>query len=141
LKSTPAPSRAQPAWPPNGKSAALPPMRAAQQGDAWAVDPFPIEINSWKRRLDLYRDAAAKAGKPGQVVLMRDAFLADTRAEAERVYGTVVMEEYLQYWDWGLFAHVPGFESRSAVTVENLAKHMAIGTADDCLEDLERCRT
>jgi alkanesulfonate monooxygenase SsuD/methylene tetrahydromethanopterin reductase-like flavin-dependent oxidoreductase (luciferase family) len=115
-------------------------VRAAEQGDAWAVDPFPIEIDSWKRRVAMYREAAARAGKKGQIVLMRDGFIADTRAEAERVYGSVVVEEYLQYWDWGLFAHVPGFESRSAVNIENLSRHMAIGTADDCLADLQRCR-
>ena len=116
-------------------------VRAAEQGDAWAVDPFPIEINTWKRRVALYREASARAGKRGQIVLMRDGFMADTHAEAERVYGSVVVEEYLQYWDWGLFAHVPGFESRSAVNIKNFSKHMAIGTADDCVEDLERCRT
>jgi alkanesulfonate monooxygenase SsuD/methylene tetrahydromethanopterin reductase-like flavin-dependent oxidoreductase (luciferase family) len=114
-------------------------LRAAELGDAWAVDPFPIEPESWKRRVSMYREAAAKAGKQGKIVLMRDAFLADSRAEAERVYGEVVAEEYRQYWDWGLFAHVPGFESRDNVVVRNLTPHMAIGTAQDCIEDLERC--
>lgn len=114
-------------------------LRAAELGDAWAVDPFPIEPQSWKRRVSLYREAAAKAGKQGRIVLMRDAFLADTRAEAEKIYGQVVAEEYRQYWDWGLFAHVPGFESRENVVVRNLTPHMAIGTAQDCIEDLERC--
>ena len=114
-------------------------QRAAELGDAWAVDPFPIELESWKRRVALYREAAAKAGKEPKIVLMRDAFLADSRAEAERVYGEVVAEEYRQYWDWGLFGHVPGIESKDDVVVGNLTPHMAIGTAEDCLEDLERC--
>ena len=116
-------------------------LRAAELGDAWAVDPFPIELNSWKRRISMYREAAENAGKTPRIVLMRDAFLADSRAEAERVYGEVVAEEYRQYWDWGLFAHVPGFESRDNVVVGNLTPHMAIGTAEDCIEDLERCAT
>jgi alkanesulfonate monooxygenase SsuD/methylene tetrahydromethanopterin reductase-like flavin-dependent oxidoreductase (luciferase family) len=116
-------------------------VRAAEQGDAWAVDPFPIEINSWKRRVELYRNAAERAGKKGQIVLMRDGFMADTRAEAERIYGSVVVDEYRQYWDWGLFAHVPGFESRSDVNIDGLSSHMAIGTANDCLEDLQRCQS
>ena len=116
-------------------------LRAAELGDAWAVDPFPIEPETWKRRVAMYRDAAAKAGKEPKIVLMRDAFLADTRAEAERIYGKVVAEEYRQYWDWGLFADVPGFASRDDVVVGNLTPHMAIGTAQDCIEDLERCAT
>ena len=116
-------------------------VRAAELGDAWAVDPFPIELHSWKRRVAMYREAAAKAGKEPKIVLMRDAFLADTRAEAERIYGKVVAEEYRQYWDWGLFGHVPGFESRDDVVVANLTEHMAIGTPEDCIEDLERCVT
>tara|TARA_A100001037_G_C15108887_1_gene617909 strand:- start:881 stop:1906 length:1026 start_codon:yes stop_codon:yes gene_type:complete len=114
-------------------------MRAAVLGDAWAIDPFPIEMESWKRRVSLYRETADKAGKKGKVVLMRDAFLADTRKEAEQIYGKVVAEEYQQYWDWGLFSHVPGFESRDNVVVENLTGHMAIGTPEDCIADLERC--
>lgn len=116
-------------------------IRAAELGDAWAVDPFPIEIRSWKRRVELYRNAAERAGKKGQIILMRDGFMADTRAEAERIYGSVVVEEYQQYWDWGLFGHVPGFESRSDVNISNLTHHMAIGTANDCLEDLQRCQS
>lgn len=115
--------------------------RAAELGDAWVVDPFPIEINSWRRRVALYREAAERHGKTPRIVLMRDGFMADTREEAERVYGSVVVEEYRQYWDWGLFAHVPGFESKSAINIENLSRHMAIGTANDCVEDLEKCRT
>ena len=114
-------------------------LRAAELGDAWAVDPFPIDPESWKRRVSLYREASAKAGKKGKIVLMRDAFLADSRAEAERIYGEVVAEEYRQYWDWGLFGHVPGFEARDNVVAKNLTAHMAIGTANDCIEDLERC--
>jgi len=114
--------------------------RAAELGDAWVVDPFPIEINSWKRRVALYREAAEKKGKTARIVLMRDGFMADTQEEAKRVYGSVVVEEYAQYWDWGLFAHVPGFEHKTAINIENLSHHMAIGTADDCLEDLQKCR-
>ena len=114
-------------------------IRAAELGDAWAIDPFPIEIETWKRRVSLYRETADKAGKKGKIVLMRDAFLADSRKEAEQIYGKVVAEEYQQYWDWGLFSHVPGFESRDNVVVENLTGHMAIGTPEDCIADLERC--
>ena len=115
-------------------------IRAAKLGDAWVVDPFPIEINSWKRRAALYRETAERHGKKPQIVLMRDGFMADTREEAERIYGSVVVEEYRQYWDWGLFAHVPGFESKSSINIQNLSEHMAIGTAEDCLQDLQKCQ-
>jgi len=116
-------------------------IRAGELGDAWVVDPFPIEENSWNHRLAIYRETAERCGKKPQVVLMRDGFMADTRQEAERLYGSVVVEEYRQYWDWGLFAHVPGFESKSNINIKNLSRHMAIGTAEDCLEDLQKCQS
>jgi alkanesulfonate monooxygenase SsuD/methylene tetrahydromethanopterin reductase-like flavin-dependent oxidoreductase (luciferase family) len=98
-------------------------------------------MDQWTRKVALYREAAAEAGKRGSIVLMRDAFLADTREEAQRTYGSLVVEEYHQYWDWGLFAHVPGFESKADINVDSLAPHMAVGTVDDCVADLERCAT
>lgn len=115
--------------------------RAGALGDAWCIDPFPFDLETWKRRTALYRAAAAEAGNPSSIVLMRDAFLSESREEAEAVYGSVVAAEYRQYWDWGLFKHVPGIESKADITPKNLAAHMAIGTADDCLEDLEWCAT
>ena len=36
---------------------------------------------------DIYKDAAAKAKRPAEVVQMRDAWVAATRAEADRAYG------------------------------------------------------
>src|SRR3989442_9591773 len=46
----------------------------------------------------IYTDAARAAGRPAQVVQMRDAWVAPTRAEADAVYGPHVMTAYKYYW-------------------------------------------
>src|SRR5438045_1992005 len=47
----------------------------------------------------IYREAAREAGRPAQVIQMRDAWVAATRAEADAVYGPHVMAAYRYYWE------------------------------------------
>ncbi len=85
-----------------------------------------------------YREAAAAAGKEAQVVLMRDAWVASSRAEAERVYGPEVMDAYKYYWRNGL----PEFKSIKAeadLTLDNIAKdRLIIGDPEECVSEFRR---
>ena len=51
------------------------------------------------RLVDMYRQAALQAGRQPQVVLMRDAWVATSRAGAEAIYGPEVMTAYRYYWE------------------------------------------
>ena len=66
-------------------------------------------LENTRRLIDAYRQAAGEAGRPAEIVLMRDAWVASTRAEAEAVYGPEVMAAYRYYWEHRLaeFKNVP----------------------------------
>src|SRR5262245_63311420 len=64
--------------------------RAGQIADAFVGTPS-TSLAGAMRLVDAYTAAAKQAGRTPRVVLMRDAWVASTRAEAEAVYGPEVM--------------------------------------------------
>ena len=114
--------------------------RAGRSGDAWCSDPFPIEKDTWKSRVGMYREAADKAGNRAQVVLMRDGWVASSRAEAEKTFGQIYVDETLFYFRHGILNHHPDFRSESDFTVGACFQHAVAGTPQDCIEQLERYR-
>ena len=81
---TPAP----PLW--IGASVPAAVRRAGRLGDAFVATPSTA-LAQTVRLVDIYRQAAVQAGRQPQVVLMRDAWVATSRAEAEAIYGPEVM--------------------------------------------------
>ena len=111
-------------------------QRAGRSGDAWCSDPFPLQKETWKSQVALYREAAAKAGRKSLVVLMRDGWIAPTRAEAERVFGDIYVQELLFYHRYGILTHHPDFRSESDFTVANCFRHAVAGSPQECVEQL-----
>ena len=111
--------------------------RAGQCSDAWCSDPFPLEKETWKSRVNIYKEAAAKAGNPAQVVLMRDGWVAPTRAEAEQTFGQIYVDETLFYFRHGIMNHHPDFRAESDFTVDSCFRHAVAGTPQDCIQQLE----
>ena len=70
--------------------------------------------------METYRQAAIQAGREPQVVLMRDAWVASSRAEAEAVYGPEVTVAYKYYWRNGL-TEFQSIESEAELTLERVA--------------------
>ena len=93
-------------------------QRAGRSGDAWCSDPFPLQKETWKAQVAMYREAAAKAGRTSQVVLMRDGWVAPTRAEAERTFGDIYVQELLFYHRYGILTHHPDFRSEADFTIQ-----------------------
>ena len=62
--------------------------RAARLGDTWFINPHQ-RMETTERQLTLYRRALDEAQKPfpAELPLMREIFVARTRAEAERLRG------------------------------------------------------
>ena len=75
--------------------------RAGRIADGFVAGPS-TDLESTIALTDAYRRAAEAAGRPPVICLMRDAWVAPTRAEAERVYGPEVMDAYKYYWRNGL---------------------------------------
>ena len=74
--------------PPLWIGASTPPgaRRAGRMADGFIATPS-VDLATSIELADIYREAAVRAGKEPLVVLMRDAWVAETRAEAEEVYG------------------------------------------------------
>jgi len=90
--------------------------------------------------LEIYREAATKAGKTPRVALLRDGWLANSMEEAEQTFGRLWLEECKFYFKWGMLAPTPEFQSESDFTIPKVRRHMVLGTVSDWLEQLERWR-
>ena len=72
------------------------------------------------------------------MVLMRDAWVASSRAEAERVYGPEVMDAYRYYWQNGL-PEFKSFKSEAELTLDNIAKdRLIMGDPEECVSEFRR---
>jgi probable F420-dependent oxidoreductase len=87
---------------------------------------------------EVYREAARAAGRPAEVIQMRDAWVARSRTEADAVYGPHVMAAYRYYWENRLaeFRHLA---AGSAFTLENLAPdRLILGDPESCVREFRR---
>ncbi len=86
----------------------------------------------------IYTDAARAAGRRPQVVQMRDAWVAKSRAEADQVYGPHVMTAYKYYWDNQL-AEFRSIPAGTPFTLENLAPdRLILGDPETCVGEFKR---
>ena len=111
--------------------------RAGKLADGFVSTPS-TDIKETEDLARVYREAAQEAGREPQVVLMRDAWVASSRAEAERIYGPEVMEAYKYYWKAGL----PDFrtvKSEAELTLERVAKdRLILGEPEECVSEFHR---
>ena len=115
--------------------------RSGTYATGWCGDPFPLHDETFRRQTDAFRETAAAHGVENpKVILMRNGFVADTRKEAEDIYGQFYVDEMRFYYDYGIFSHDPRIESRQDVNVDNLRSTLVIGTPEDCAESLEYFR-
>ena len=88
--------------------------------------------------VETYREAAVRAGREPLVALMRDAWVAETRAEAAAVYGPEVMTAYMYYWRNGL-SEFRGIGSEDEITLDNLGPdRLILGEPDECVAEFRR---
>ena len=73
-----------------------------------------------------------------KIVLMRDAWVADSLEDAARVYGPEVMRAYKYYWRNGATAF-QDIAAESAFQFETMRKDRIItGTPEDCIAEFRR---
>jgi Periplasmic binding protein/Luciferase-like monooxygenase len=113
--------------------------RAGLMADAFVGTPS-TSLENAVRQVDAYKEAARQAGRPAQVVLMRDAWAARTRAEAEAVYGPEVMAAYRYYWQNRL-AEFRSIPAGTEFTLGNLAPdRLVLGDPETCVREFHRWR-
>ena len=133
------PSPYQDPAPPLWIGASTPPgaRRAGRMADGFVATPS-IDLATAIELADIYREAATRGGREPTVVLMRDAWVAETRAEAEEVYGPEVIAAYKYYWRFGL----PDFRdirSEDEITLDNLrSDRLILGEPEECAAEFQR---
>ncbi|MCB1740381.1 MAG: LLM class flavin-dependent oxidoreductase [Gammaproteobacteria bacterium] len=111
--------------------------RAGRLGDALVLGPS-LTLAQNQALVERYRAAAQAAGREPQVVVMRDAWVADSLGEAARIYGPEVMDAYRYYWRNGAVAF-QDFEREEDFVFENIWKDRIItGSPQMCVSELQR---
>jgi alkanesulfonate monooxygenase SsuD/methylene tetrahydromethanopterin reductase-like flavin-dependent oxidoreductase (luciferase family) len=111
--------------------------RAGALADAFVATPS-TSLQNVMRQVDAYKEAAQKAGRSPRVILMRDAWVARSREEAEAVYGPEVMTAYQYYWQNRLaeFRNIP---EGTEFSLANLAPdRLIVGDAETCVREFHR---
>jgi probable F420-dependent oxidoreductase len=115
--------------------------RAGRLGDAFVTDPIQ-NLAATKSFADAYRGSAAAAGRPAEVVLMREMLVAESRDEALDRFAGGLLAQYRYYFENGAFLreHEPwmeGVRTASELTWETVSRDRVIwGTPADCVEQL-----
>ena len=111
--------------------------RSATYGVAMTTDPSPIIKPLWEERAGAYRQAAEELGKKPFVCMMRDSWVADSVAQAEKEFGPYFAAEWKFYFGHGIFTGDPSLKTVDDITLENCAKHLVMGTPQQCIEQFE----
>lgn len=111
--------------------------RAAYRGDGWiaSASSTPADL---ERQLGVYEDALAEFGEDRadhEVVLMRDCFVADSRAAAREAVEPHVVQLYEWYARWG---QTYMDEHDVEVDFDELAGKFVLGPPAECVDRLER---
>ena len=113
--------------------------RAGQIADAFVGTPSTSMGNA-VALANAYRAAAREAGRTPRVVQMRDAWVANTRAEAEAVYGPEVLAAYRYYWENRL-AEFRNIAEGTEFSLANLAPdRLVLGDPETCVREFRRWR-
>lgn len=111
--------------------------RAGRIADGFVAGPS-TDLAGTVALTDAYRRAAEAAGKQPVVCLMRDAWVAPTRAEAESVYGPEVIDAYKYYWRNGL-NEFRAYAAESDINLANMAPdRLIIGEPAAVVDEFHR---
>ena len=120
-----------------GASTARGARRAGRLADGFVAGPS-TDLEGTISLVETYRQSAIRAGRKPQVVLMRDAWVASSRAEAEEVYGPEVTAAYKYYWRNGL-SEFQSIRSEAEITLEGVApQRLILGDPEECAGEFHR---
>jgi len=119
--------------------------RAARLGDAWLWGPVQ-SLSAGGRCLDQYRSAAAAAGRPGEWILRRFAWLGTDRRQIEDDVLPAYVNGLIEHWrestedaeERALFARMDAGEAVSPQEIA--ADRLLWGTPEDVIAQIQRYR-
>jgi alkanesulfonate monooxygenase SsuD/methylene tetrahydromethanopterin reductase-like flavin-dependent oxidoreductase (luciferase family) len=115
------------AWAPSGL------RRAALQGDGWIADPIRslAEIEDAAHQ---YRSLANDAGRPSQVMVMREAWIGDSDVVAADTFGPIVEPIFRYYLRHGAFPPNSSLKSTDLTLPLALADRVLCGSAETLVD-------
>lgn len=114
--------------------------RAARLGDTWFINPHQ-RMDTIARQLDVYRRALDEAGKPfpDELPLMREIFVAETRAEAVGLARPYLERKYKSYHEWGQDKAMPEGDNDLSLAFDELLKdRFLFGSPEEVAEQIVR---
>jgi alkanesulfonate monooxygenase SsuD/methylene tetrahydromethanopterin reductase-like flavin-dependent oxidoreductase (luciferase family) len=115
--------------------------RAARWGDMWISDP-QRDVATIGVLGDRYAEACDRLGTTPRVGVFREAFVADSRAECERVWGQHALAVHRLYYNVGVYRSVfepwlDDVRDRSAFTFDRLAPgRFLVGSPAEIVEQV-----
>jgi alkanesulfonate monooxygenase SsuD/methylene tetrahydromethanopterin reductase-like flavin-dependent oxidoreductase (luciferase family) len=112
--------------------------RAARLADTWFINPHQ-RMDTIERQLSLYKQALAGLGKPmpDELPLMREIFVARTRAEAIRLARPYLEEKYKVYQQWGQQKAMPTGDDDLSLAFDELTRdRFLLGSPDEVTEQI-----
>ncbi len=113
--------------------------RAARLADGWLVSSRST-LPTIRRQVELYRTAAAAAGKVGYVAAWREMFIAESREEAIRIARPHVEWLYQYRAASGHSQELPEADRIDVGFEQVLADRFIIGSPEECAAEIEQYR-
>jgi probable F420-dependent oxidoreductase len=111
--------------------------RAARIADAWFINPHN-RLETLERQMDLYRQELDRCGKPfpAELPMVREVFVAGSRAEAVRLARPWLEEKYRAYTAWGQDKEMPGSDRFDVDFDALMADRFVLGTTAEVADGL-----
>jgi probable F420-dependent oxidoreductase len=111
--------------------------RAAQYGDGWLTG-LTQSMQNIVQQARAYTTYAGELRRPARIMLMRDAWVAETRKQAEEEYGPEVLTAYRYYWKSDSLSF-RGITSEADFTLEKMApERIILGSPAEVVDQLQR---
>ncbi len=112
--------------------------RAARLGDTWFINPHQ-RMETIERQLEIYKRALDDLHKPfpDELPLMREIFVASSRAEAIRLAQPYLETKYQTYHQWGQDKAMPKGDDDLSLPFEELTRdRFLLGSTDEVAEQI-----
>jgi alkanesulfonate monooxygenase SsuD/methylene tetrahydromethanopterin reductase-like flavin-dependent oxidoreductase (luciferase family) len=112
--------------------------RAAKLADTWFINPHQ-RMDTIERQLSIYNQSLEEFGKPfpKELPLMREIFVARTRAEAIRLARPYLEEKYKVYHEWGQDKAMPKGDDDLSLAFDELTRdRFLFGSPDEVAEQI-----
>ena len=111
--------------------------RAARYGDAWLTG-ITQPLSNILRHAQTYKACASQLQRPPHIILMRDAWVAETRQQAQAEYGPEVLTAYKYYWKSASLSFRDN-RSEAEFTIEQMAPdRIILGSPEEVVDQLQR---